>query len=257
MGSLPSCRRSHVSGRLRWQEIFAKNELEDLDISFAFFVLAGHGTKWIRNANIRAKMTKMHLLCQIWSFWGQNPNFLEREQTHISESQLCTSFPFVFCRISTKMDQKGKNLAQNNQEYQFSILHLRIHCATFRFRETAVFVKKERPKRQKVFPHPTVGARSASSEGEGWKIFFFLQIFGKASADNQEPCNFTGPGPGLDYKVSANSATSGPKTSEFQSGHKVINDIILFNDSIQCDLEHTIVVSKKLHFCNFLPITLK
>ena len=50
----------------------------------------------------------------------------------------------------------------------------------------------------------------------------FLQIFGKACADNEEPGNFTGSGPVLEVKVSHNGATSGPKTSEFQSGHKVI-----------------------------------
>ena len=35
--------------------------------------------------------------------------------------------------------------------------------ATFRFRVTPVFVRGTRPTRQKVFPHPTVGAPSASN----------------------------------------------------------------------------------------------
>ena len=74
-----------------------------------------------------------------------------------------------------------------------------------------------------------------------------MQIFGKASADNKEPCNFTGPGPVLDNKVSANAATSGPKTSEFQSGHNVLNNIVLYNYGIQCDLvEKNIPMTQKV-----------
>ena len=41
--------------------------------------------------------------------------------------------------------------------------HLRIYCATFCFRVSPVFVRGTRPTRRKVFPHPTVGAPSASN----------------------------------------------------------------------------------------------
>ena len=43
-----------------------------------------------------------------------------------------------------------------------SISHLGLDYSTFRLRVTVVFVKK-RPPRQKVFPHPCMGAPSASN----------------------------------------------------------------------------------------------
>ena len=68
-------------------------------------------------------------------------------------------------RVTKKMTQNdnGSGTALFVKGAFVSFWHLRIYCATFCFRVTPVFVRGTRPTRQKVFPHPTVGAPSASN----------------------------------------------------------------------------------------------
>ena len=75
-------------------------------------ILAGHGTKWARTANIWPKWPKMHILgkfdrcgAKVLFFWGGIKSFV----THVSENHLGTSFALFLVRQGTKWAKKTQH----------------------------------------------------------------------------------------------------------------------------------------------------
>ena len=119
------------------------------------------------------KWPKMHILGRILPFWGQNSYFLEREQkfwySHIRKpTRLLAPIVFWSGRAPIWTRTGWQKLCEGTKSLRRKVwTRTKILIrSTFRFRVTAVFVKKNGQHTKKsspTQPNPTVGAPSASN----------------------------------------------------------------------------------------------
>ena len=100
----------------------------------------------------------MHLLGQIWPFWGPNPSFLEREQkcwySHIRKPVRHLVPIGFWSGMAPKSTRKINIWPKSTKTLIFDFAASDPLC-DFSFQRYSRFRKEKRPKREKVFPHPT------------------------------------------------------------------------------------------------------
>ena len=115
---------------------------------------SGIGQNVQKMAKFGPKWPKMHILGRILPFWGQNSYFLEREQkfwySHIRKPTRHLAPIAFLVGLSTNMDQNRVAVVVRRHEDKSLCRKVWTRTKiliplTFRFRVTAVFVKKKRP----------------------------------------------------------------------------------------------------------------